>query len=131
MPVSLTPPAAGQTALLTALVFWRPTLLLAALGTVVIETPLFWLLGYRRWRECLGFAGINIVSNLLLNESLSALPPTAHIPAAIAVGELLVLALEFTLCRRMVRGSSARLLKVLTITNATSLLCGLVLFALL
>ena len=131
MPINLTPPPAGQAGLLTALVFWHPALLWAALATVVIETPLFWLLGYRRWRECLGFAGINVVSNLLLNESLSALPPTAHIPAAIAVGELLVLALDFALCRRMVRGSSARLLKTLTITNATSLLCGLVLFAVL
>ena len=128
MPINLSAPPAGQGGLLTALVFWHPALLWAAVATVMIETPLFWLLGYRRWRECLGFAGINVVSNLLLNESLSALPPSAHLPAAIAVGELLVLALEFTLCRRVVRGSSARLLKVLTITNATSLLCGLLLF---
>ena len=131
MPINLTAPAAGQNALLTALVFWQPTLLLAALATVVIETPLFWLLGYRRWRECLGFAGINIVSNLLLNESLSALPPAAHYPTALALGELLVLALEFALCRRMVRGSSARLFAVLVTTNATSLLCGFVMFAVL
>ena len=125
----LTPPLAERE-LLTALVFWRLPFLWAALGTVLIETPLFCLLGYRRRREWLCFAGINVVSNLLLNETLSKLPSAVKLPPALVLGEILVLLLEFALCRRVVSGSGARLFAVLTATNAASLLCGLALFGL-
>ena len=129
MPIELTP-LPMERALFTALVCWRPVLLWAALGTVLIETPLFYLLGYRRMREWLSFAGINVVSNLLLNETLNALPPSANLPPALALGELLVLLLEFALCRRVVQNGGARLFVVLVATNAASLLCGLALFGL-
>lgn len=121
-------PLQAERALVSALVFWRPAFLWAALGTALIETPLFALLGYRRLREWLCFAGINVVSNLLLNETLSELPSSIDLTPALALGELLVLLLEFTLCLRVVSGSGLRLFAALTITNLTSLLCGLALF---
>ena len=49
---------------------WQSDLLQFALMTVIIEVPLFYLCGYRRFKDCLYFAGVNVVTNLLLNEFL-------------------------------------------------------------
>ena len=114
-------------ALFGGAVFWQAPFLWAASATVLIETPLFCLLGYRRLRDCLCFAGINVVSNLLLNESLSELWCYGEdlFVSGLVLGELLVLLLEFALCRLVVRGSGRRLFLVLLATNLASLLCGL------
>ena len=114
-------------ALFGGAVFWQAPFLWAASATVLIETPLFCLLGYRRLRDWLCFAGINVVSNLLLNESLSELWCYGEelFASGLVLGELLVLLLEFALCRLVVRGGSRRLFGVLFVTNLTSLLCGL------
>ena len=103
----------------------------AALVTICIETPLFWLAGYRRGRDALAFAAVNLMSNLLLNEFIRTLLPglvwerfwEVAIPC-----ELVVVALEFCLCRCMLpdaRGGG-RLLLVLFGTNLASFLFGLV-----
>jgi len=114
-------------ALFAGAVFWQAPFLWAALSTVLIETPVFWLLGYRRLQDGLCFAGINVVSNLLLNEGLSELWLCGEdlFGPGLVLGELLVLLLEFALCRLVVRGGSRRLFAVLLVTNLTSLLCGL------
>ncbi|MBQ7248851.1 MAG: hypothetical protein IJS21_02340, partial [Deltaproteobacteria bacterium] len=62
-----------QQSLIAGAVFLQAPFLRAVLWTVLIETPLFFLFGYRLPREWLAFAGINVVSNLLLNETLSEL----------------------------------------------------------
>ena len=103
----------------------------AALATMCIETPLFWLWGYRRVRGALAFAATNLMSNLLLNEFIRTLPPRlvwerfweVAIPC-----ELAVVALEFCLCRCLspdARGGG-RLLLVLFGTNLASFLTGLI-----
>ena len=46
------------------------TFLVVALLTVLIEVPVFYFCGYRKPKELAGFAVVNIVSNLLLNEFL-------------------------------------------------------------
>ena len=48
--------------------------LAAALITVIIEVPLFYFCGYRKPKELAGFAVVNIISNLLLNEFLEQDP---------------------------------------------------------
>ncbi len=101
----------------------QPTLLWAALLTVLIETPLFYLCGYRRREEYLWFAAANLMSNLLLNEALSEID--GHLYAACAVlGETLAVALEFALASYVARENHARLFRVLLLTNAASLCAG-------
>lgn len=110
-------------------VFLEPWLLEAALATAVIETPIFWLCGYRRAREWLWFFVVNLVSNLLLNEFLAETPRTFPYPAAVFLGELFVLALEFALCGYAVKErSGARLFRVLVLTNAVSFVAGIIYF---
>ena len=120
-----------QQPLIAEAVFLQEPFLRAVLWTVLIETPLFFLLGYRLPREWLAFAGINVVSNLLLNETLSELWFYDHalfVPG-IVLGELLVVFLEFALCCSVVCGSGRRLFLVLLATNSASLLCGFCLSA--
>ena len=102
----------------------------AALATMAIETPLFWLWGYRRGRDALAFAGINLMSNLLLNEFIRTLPPHLvweHFWEIAIPCELVVVALEFALCRCEIpdAGGRARLILVLFGTNLASFLIGL------
>ncbi|MBQ6669815.1 MAG: hypothetical protein K6E31_09120 [bacterium] len=116
-----------QQPLIAEAVFLQAPFLRAVLWTVLIETPLFFLFGYRLPREWLAFAGINVVSNLLLNETLSELWFYDHalLVPGIVLGEMLVVLLEFALCRSVVCGSGRRLFLVLLATNSASLLCGL------
>ena len=109
-------------------VFSEPWLLDAALATVVVETPIFWLCGYRRATECLWFAVVNIVSNLLLNEFIAGTPRPVPYPAVVLLGEFFVVALEFALCGYAVREKGAKLFRVLLLTNAASFLAGLAYF---
>lgn len=113
---------------LTGGVFSAPWLWDAALWTAAIETPLFWLLGYRRKTEWLWFAAVNLVSNLLLNEFLSEAPRTLPYAAAVLLGEMFVLLLEFALCGYAVREKGARLFRTLIVTNAASFLAGVLYF---
>ena len=109
----------------------EPWLLDAALATAVIETPIFWLCGYRRAAEWLWFFVVNIVSNLLLNEFLAELPWTFPYAAAVLLGEIFVVFLEYALCGYAVREKSGkRLFRVLLLTNAVSFLAGVIFFLL-
>ena len=110
-------------------VFSDPWLLDAALATAVIETPIFWLCGYRRRAEYLWFFVVNIVSNLLLNEFLGATPGTLPYPAAVLLGELFVVLLEYALCSYAVRERGGkRLFCVLLLTNVVSFVAGIIYF---
>ena len=104
-------------------VFSEPWLWDAALATAVIETPIFWIFGYRRAAEWLWFFIVNIVSNLLLNEFLAASPQSLPYPCAVL--------LEFALCGYAVREKGGkRLFRVLLLTNAVSFLAGVIYFLL-
>ena len=110
-------------------VFSEPWLLDAALATAVIETPIFWLCGYRRCVEDAWFFVVNIVSNLLLNEFIDATPIGLPYPCAVFLGEIFVVLLEFALCSYVVEEKKgANLFRVLLLTNAASFLAGVVYF---
>ena len=103
-------------------------MLALALATAALEAPLFWLCGYRRAFSVLAFAGVNIVSNLMLNGFLASSPmPWA---ASVAAGEAAVVLLEYCLCRYFEKGGRARLFMTLVATNAASCLAGLAFFGL-
>ena len=112
-------------------VFSEPWLWDAALATAVIETPIFWLCGYRRSVENAWFFVVNIVSNLLLNEFIGATPRFFSYPVAVLLGEIFVVLLEFALCGYAVREKGGkRLFRVLLLTNAVSFLAGVIYFLL-
>ena len=105
----------------------EPWLLDAALATAVIETPIFWLCGYRRAAEWTWFFAVNIVSNLLLNEFLAETPRNFPYAAAVLLGEVFVVLLEYALCGYAVREKGGkRLFRVLLLTNAASFVAGLI-----
>ncbi len=106
-----------------------PWLMEAALATAVIETPLFWLCGFRRLRESAWFFLVNLISNLLLNEFLGENLDTVSDSVAVLLGELLVLALEFALCDYVIKEKErGKLLRVLLLTNTVSFLTGVLYF---
>lgn len=107
----------------TPLGWW---LLIPAFLTATIETPVFWLCGYRNVRQCLWFAGINIVTNLLLNEFLMTQADNAQYDRLVPVCELVVVVLEFALCRYSVGGAARRLWLTLAVSNACSYGIGIV-----
>ena len=104
--------------------FWGTALL-----TAVIETPLFYLLGYRKIRECMCFAFINIVSNLLLNEFLQSVRISSCWRGILLLSEFIVILLEFTLCSCMLPSAlgfgGKKLFFSVVMTNASSFLYGL------
>ena len=107
----------------------EPELFFMAAATAAIETPIFWLCGYRRRAEWLWFAVVNLISNLLLNGFLSESSGTLPYFAALLLGEIFVVLLEFTLCGYAVREKGgARLFRVLLLTNAASFLAGVAYF---
>ena len=96
--------------------------------TAAIETPLFALCGYRDIADCLWFAVINIMSNLLLNDFLNAAPLDECFWGIMLAGELAVVAVEFALCCCLIPHSRAvssrRLFLTVLWTNTASFLCG-------
>ena len=107
--------------------FYQADLLQDAFWTVIIEVPLFYLCGYRKVGDCLYFAAVNVISNLLLNEFLE-LTDAALYWQIILPCEITVVLLEFVLCSyRFVEGRK-KLLKVIIFTNAVSFLIGLALY---
>ncbi|MCR4665764.1 MAG: hypothetical protein K5657_00520 [Desulfovibrio sp.] len=99
-------------------------LLAPAFLTAAIETPLFWVLGFRRLHECLWFFVVNIVSNILLNEFLLTAAGTPHYNLLVAVCEGVVLLLEFALCRFCTGCTARRLWLTLLFCNVCSFAFG-------
>ena len=126
----MTIPVVSETAFAVADgVFSDPWLLDAALATAVIETPIFFLCGYRRAAEWIWFFVVNIVSNLLLNEFIDATPRDYPYYYAVLLGEIFVVLLEYVLCSYAVREKGGkRLLCVLLLTNVVSFVAGIIYF---
>lgn len=102
-------------------------LLKVALLTIAIEVPIFYLGGYKQVTQLVVFATVNLVSNLLLNEALPAYTPGFKYWLILAVGELLVVALEYALMLYVVKEQKFILFKTILLSNIASLLIGLVL----
>lgn len=102
-------------------------LLFFALLTAVIELPIFYWCGYRTRQQLAAFLVANIISNVLLNEALPVYSPTIGYWLILAAGELLVVLVEFYLMDYVTTGGR-RLLRTICITNAVSLLGGLLMF---
>ncbi len=98
-------------------------MLLLAFWTIVIEVPLFFLCGYREKKQLLYFAGVNLVSNLMLNGFLETVGDDYNL--AMAIGEVAVVLLEFCLCCYFIKGDRKKLFRTLVFTNAVSFLAGL------
>lgn len=98
-----------------------------ALLTVLIEVPLFYFCGYRKPKELAGFAVVNIISNLLLNEFLE-LDPFDWYWVAVVLGEITVILLEFCLCCYFIQGDRKKLFKTLVLVNVCSVIIGGILF---
>ena len=92
-------------------------LFLACLITVVVETAIFWLAGYRSRDEVLVVICTNVVTNLVLNLALSGLffPVWGR---TIVLGELLVIAVETAIYT----AAFGRFGKVLALTMAANML---------
>ena len=103
------------------------TFILTALLTVLIEVPLFFFCGYRKPKELAGFAVVNIISNLLLNEFLEQMPSSGFWIEVI-LGEIAVILLEFCLCCYFIQGDRKKLFKTLALVNVCSVVLGEILF---
>lgn len=120
----------GTTTQTLALITGTPLnalLLGAALFTAAIESTVFFLCGYRKPRQWLTFALINIVSNLLLNEFLRTQTEQPHFRELVAICEIAVYLLELALAHMLLSQNIRHLAKTLLLTNATSFGLGLVL----
>ena len=90
-----------------------------------METMLFWLMGFRSLRQCFYFVSVNVVSNLLLNEFLLTQTNHRRYDDLVAVCEVVVVLLEYALCRTLMPEAGARHLAVtVLVTNAASYLSG-------
>ena len=105
-------------------------LLRTAFLTAAIEVPLFYICGYKNFKDCIYFAAVNIVSNLLLNEFIAEIDLENYWTAVI-VCEIFVVILEFALCSFWIKTDGKRLLKILIFTNLCSFLSGIVYYTLL
>lgn len=103
-------------------------LLKVAFLTVGLELPVFYLCGYRRMTELAAFSGVNIISNLLLNETLPGITETDWYWMQLAIGEILVVLLEFFLMEYIILTEHERLFRYLLLTNCFSLVVGLLIF---
>ena len=103
------------------------SLFAVALLTVLIEVPLFYFCGYCKPKELAGFAVINIISNLLLNEFLEQ-DPFEPYWLAIVLGEIAVILLEFCLCCYFIKSDRKKLFKTLALVNVCSVVLGEILF---
>jgi hypothetical protein len=103
------------------------SLVAVGLLTVLIEVPLFYFCGYRKPKELAGFAVVNIVSNLLLNEFLEQMP-SGGFWMAVILGEIAVILLEFCLCCYFIKGDRKKLFKTLALVNVCSVVLGEFLF---
>ena len=119
-----------QDTLETSFIIQVDDLLKTAFLTAAIEVPLFYICGYRNVKDCIYFAAVNLVSNLLLNEFLAEVE-TENYWAVVIVCEIFVVILEFVLCRYWINADSKHLLKVLIFTNLVSFLSGVVYYVIL
>ena len=101
-------------------------LFLACLVTVIVETALFWLAGYRSRDEILVVVCTNVITNLLLNLVLSGIFFSVW-GWMIVLGELVVIAVE-TAIYTFAFGRFGKVLALTIAANVLSVFIGLLLF---
>ena len=101
-------------------------LLLACLVTVIAETALFWLAGYRSRDDILVVVCTNVITNLLLNLGLSGIFFSVW-GWMIVLGELIVIAVE-TAIYTFAFGRFGKVLALTIMANLLSVFLGLLLF---
>ena len=101
-------------------------LLLACVVTVIVETALFWLFGYRSRDEILVVVCTNVITNLLLNLVLSGIFFSVS-GRMIVLGELIVIAVE-TAIYTFAFGRFGKVLALTIMANLLSVFLGLLLF---
>ena len=101
-------------------------LFLACLVTVVVETALFWLAGYRSRDEILVVVCTNVITNLLLNLVLSGIFFSVS-GRMIVLGELVVIAVE-TAIYTFAFGRFGKVLALTVTANLLSVFVGMLLF---
>ena len=101
-------------------------LFLACLVTVVVETAIFWLAGYRSRDEVLVVVCTNVVTNLVLNLILfgGLFEASGY---AMRIGELLVIAVETAIYTAAV-GRFGKVLALTVAANLLSVFVGMLLF---
>ena len=105
--------------------FYQSDLLQFAFMTVLIEVPLFYICGYRKLKDCVYFAAVNIMTNLLLNEFLETVGYDNYW-TIVCICEVFVVLLEFALCSYWLNTDNKKLFKVITFTNFVSFLAGVI-----
>jgi len=101
-------------------------LLLACLVTVVVETAVFWLAGYRSRDEILVVVCTNVVTNLVLNLVLYG--PFFQVSGyMMRIGELLVIAVE-TAIYTIAFGRLGKMLALTVAANMLSVFIGMFFF---
>ena len=101
-------------------------LFLACLVTVIVETALFWLAGYRSRDEILVVVCTNVITHLLLNLVLSGIFFSVW-GWMIVVGELIVIVIE-TAIYTFAFGPFGKVLALTIMANLLSVFLGLLLF---
>ncbi len=104
--------------------------IVTAFLTALIETPAFYLSGYRDFREWIYFACINVISNIMLTGWLYEMPFESDSPefwAVVALCESAVVILEFAMfsCLFWKGAGMKKLFAVIFFTNALSFSLGL------
>lgn len=101
-------------------------LFLACLVTVIVETALFWLFGYRSRDEILVVVCTNVITNLLLNLVLSGIFFSVC-GWMIVLGELIVIVME-TAIYSFAFGRFGKVIALTIAANVLSVFIGLLLF---
>ena len=101
-----------------------------AFFTVIIEVPLFWLSGYRNLTDCLSFACINVITNIMLNQRVAQIhfpPDTFAFWALLILGEMCVAVLEAAMCSCAMKQTPGlrRIFITMLFTNSASFAAGL------
>jgi len=108
---------------------------LAAGLTIVVETAILMVAGYRTWRFVVVCVAVNLATNLTLNVGLSFLGTSAYY-AVLYPAEVAVVFVEWATLRLVAddgrsvawRSGGARLLLFVFIANLASFLLGVALF---
>ena len=101
------------------------TLILPCVITVVVETVLFRIFGFKKAEDLVIIVLSNIITNLTLNVLILLVPGLYDIPWLI-IAELIVVAIEYLIYRNAFE-ASAGLLPLTFAANALSFFAGLLL----